>query len=534
MWRSDGMLNGLISSLPPRPGISLPLGRLFERRRRASLGGRCLVSLLFAVLIPSLSLAAATVNVPVGSRAYDDLERLEVKGLVSSGLLSTRPFGRSEAARLVKEAGAALDVRGEGADILMRLEKEFARELDGDGARTFFRPARSFYIRGLYSDRVPYFNSVNNNGDAFSDGGSLRAGMAAEAAFLNAFALYLNPEYRLDGGTSRGELAEGYLKAALGPIEFQAGRDSMWWGPGYHGGLLLADNARALDMVRLSTARPVILPWVFGRLGLLRPTVFLARLEKDRDFANANLLGMRLDFKPLPSLSVALSRVFMFGGEGRRSLSSSDWFEVFTASDSAEHAKSPINGNQLASIDASYVFVNQWRFIPFSGVKLYTEWAAEDSSGETKTPTGRANIYGAYIDEPLWLKDTDLRVEWANTGRSERYGPRWYKHGVYTSGYTHRGRVIGHHMGGDSKDFFARAQHHWKGGTRLALEADIERSGVHGALKTKRKWYAAEISLAAPYGMTMTGGAGVEDIDGPSGLESYTGSTAWLSVDKAF
>jgi len=131
-------------------------------------------------------------------------------------------------------------------------------------------------------------------------------------------------------------LQDAYVKAGIGPFDFQAGRDAMRWGPGYHGSLLMSNNAEPLDMIKASTAHPVILPWVFGKLGPMRPTLFLARLEEDRDFPRANLLGMRLDFKPTPAFGFALNRVILFGGEGRQALSASDWASVFFATDSAE------------------------------------------------------------------------------------------------------------------------------------------------------------------------------------------------------
>jgi hypothetical protein len=35
----------------------------------------------------------------------------------------------------------------------------------------------------------------------------------------------------------------------------------------------------------------------------------------------------------------------------------------------------------------------------------------------------------------------------------------WYNHHIYTAGYTYKGRIIGHHMGTDSKDFFVEASY---------------------------------------------------------------------------
>lgn len=494
--------------------------------------GLCLV-IIALLALPGLSVAGVSVNVPVGSRLYRDLERLEVKGLIPGAMLSTRPMSREEAALLVREAERLNRRAGreEGAEaVIRRMTGRLSEELSSEYGGSYLKPAERVYLKGLYFDRPPETPAVNNDGDEPGEGTNLRAGLSLRAGLFGVLALHVNPEFRYGDDYSNGRLRYGYLKTALAWLELQAGRENMWWGPGYHGSILLSNNTEPLEVVRLTTTRPVVMPWITRPLGLLKPTLFLARLEEDRDFPNANLLGMRLDFKPTTRLQFGLSRVFVFGGEGRKTLDSSDWFEVFTAQDSAEHSSSPINGNQIVSVDLSYVYVNSLRLIPFSGIKLYTEWGAEDSSGETKSPTGRANICGVYIDEPLWLRNLDLRVEWANTARNRRYGPRWYTHGVYTSGYTFKGRVIGHHMGGDSRDLFVRAQYHFGRGGLVALETDEEKSGVHSRRVTRRRWWGAEVSVPLGEMVLMTAGGGVETLKPAAGAET-DGASGFLTLE---
>lgn len=395
----------------------------------------------------------------------------------------------------------------------------------------FFKPVESLNARLLHADRTPRFASVNSNGDAFVEGFNLRTRYALSMEAADVISIYASPEYRYGEDASYGELVRWYAKLDVWNLTLQAGRDSMWWGAGYHGNLLITNNAKPFDMVKVTVDHPALLPWIFGYLGPFRPTVFLTRLEEERDFPHANLFGMRLDFKPLPSFQFGLNRVFMLGGEGRESLDFNDWMNVFIASDSAEHSAVPIDGNQIASIDASYVFVNVWEYLPFSGIKIYTEWGAEDSSGDTKTPSGRANIYGALIDGPFWLENFDFRVEWANTARSARYGPQWYTHWKYTTGYTYEGNVIGHHMGSDSRDLFLRVQYHFGVGALIGVEADREDSGVHGDSEVKRRWLAADFEYPLSGSLFLSGGAGVEDIEDPDEPESGLNPVSWLKID---
>jgi hypothetical protein len=81
------------------------------------------------------------------------------------------------------------------------------------------------------------------------------------------------------------------------------------------------------------------------------PTVFDA--PRETGIFRTNILGMRLDFKPR-AFQIAVNRVFMFGGDGRKSLTASGWVKVFLTQTRLS-ADSPISGNQIASIDASYL-----------------------------------------------------------------------------------------------------------------------------------------------------------------------------------
>lgn len=487
-----------------------------------------LIALISVIVVPALAHPASSVNVEPGSVIYRDLDSLESMGLIPSSLLSTRPISKLEAVRLLFEAERRLQTlfgrKKERASVVIgRLERALNGELEKTGA-LIVKPIDKAYARFLYADASPYFPSVNNNGDGFKGGTNARAGFAFTAEAFGAFSFYLNPEYRLDDA-SRVELKTGYAEAGFWGLEVEAGRDSLWWGPGYHGSLILSNNAEPFDMLKATSQRPFLLPWIFRGLGPMRPTIFLATLEDDRDFSNANLFGMRLDFKPAPSFECALSRVLLFGGDGRAGLGSDDLMGLFIAADEAEHSSSSIDGDQIASIDFSYIFAGESAFLPFSSVKLYGEIGAEDSSGDTKTPTSKAYLAGALVDEPFWLENVTLRAEWAQTARWDRLAQRaWYRHHIYTDGYTYNGRVIGHHMGSDAIDLFLRAEYRFQNWTIIGAEADFERSEVHTS-DQKRTWYAVDIEYQAKDNIILKAGAGNEesDSDGEGGVAAWTG-----------
>lgn len=55
------------------------------------------------------------------------------------------------------------------------------------------------------------------------------------------------------------------LNANLGYLQLSIGRDNIQWGPRGNGGLLLSQNAPALDMIKLSVAGQKKLPWFFKK-----------------------------------------------------------------------------------------------------------------------------------------------------------------------------------------------------------------------------------------------------------------------------
>ena len=85
------------------------------------------------------------------------------------------------------------------------------------------------------------------------------------------------------------------------------------------------------------------------------------------------------------------------------------------------------------------------RFLPIAtGVKLYTEWGAEDES--KSIPVDLASITGAYFTDVFKMPGFDVKAEIA------KFNKIFYTHFRYLSGYTHKSIFIGHHAGGDSED----------------------------------------------------------------------------------
>jgi Capsule assembly protein Wzi len=385
--------------------------------------------------------AIASTYIPVGDRIYDLLYRLEAEGVIESGLLTTQPLSRKEAVRLLLEAERN---SGNSSTFIQSLVASLKYELrnDIDNAR-FIKPLDFLYGKYLYADSDIQKLYYNIDGDNYDKGSNLRFGFDSRAE-LDWFSLYINPELRYSEDGTALVMKRGYGVLSFLGLDLQIGKDSQWWGPGYHGALLLTNNAEPFTMVRLTNPQPVLLPWVLKYLGPFNFTFFATRLEKDRkDVPEPYLWGMRLNFKPHPYFEFGLTRTALLGGEGR-SEDLKTWWYSFTGQ--GENIKGVEAGDQRAGFDLKLTL--PFRLQP---LQLYAEAAGEDEAGGL--PTKWAYVTGIYLPRLLSLERIAFRAEYA-TDHVTGHPNIWYNHHIYTAGYTYEGRIIGHHMGTDSRDIF--------------------------------------------------------------------------------
>ena len=520
------------------------------------IGSLCL-SLILIITVNHNVYAASSSNIPLDSSIYEDLERLELKGLINSGVLSSKPFSRIEGARIVKEA-IAVSSSPEFKDktgyqsIIDRLKKEFAIELtksketyeskeseESEVSQESVRltPLKSAYLTILYSYAEPIHISKNNSGNIYTAGANIRAGFSSAATFYDSATILLAPEMSFNNKAVGVDFYNAYLLLDIVGIELEIGRDSMWWGNGKNGSLLLSNNMRPFDMIKLTSTESFILPWIFQYLGQFKPVVFYTSLESKRDIPNAKFAGMRLDFKPLPQFQIGLTRTIMFGGDGRATMGIGGWFNTFFVNAISEHFNSTYDNDQLASIDAALTFSNQSDTLPFTGLRLYTEWGAEDSAGAAgggiPNPNGFSYMVGLLVDEPARINGVDIRAEWADTAMNERYGVLWYKHGVYTFGYTYNRRVMGHAMGGDANSLYLRTQYHLDNGGVLGVEYEGVWSGIHRN-STSYRWLGGDISYPVLKYLTLEGGGGYETTKDSSSSFTVKGIVIWTTAKLNF
>jgi len=253
----------------------------------------------------------------------------------------------------------------------------------------------------------------------------------------------------VDGEEVRGDGSQ--IGVDLGNWSIAASTMDRWWGPGWDGSLILSNNSRPIPALTIgrNTTRAFKSKWL-SWIGPWDMNLIWGRLEEERTIPNARFFGMRVNFRPLKSLEIGLSRTAQWCGDGRPCGFDTFIDMLFGKDNIGDAGTTPENepGNQLAGFDVRWT--NFWFGTP---VSLYGQMIGEDEAG------GFPSRYLAQFG-----------IEGSGISR-EQYSFRWfaevagtscdivkstvlygcgYRHVTYKSGYTYRSRIIGHGLDNDA------------------------------------------------------------------------------------
>ena len=483
--------------------ISFAFGSHRQLPRKARVGLIALILLvLTGVASPGLWIqqAHASVNLPLHHWSYDAIERLTALGIIDGAMVVAKPYSRKQAAKYVARAIERIradEIRPDGREVLAeplleRLMAEFRPELTDLGtiARkttepssepSSTEPSSTFRYGARLQTEVDAFSvgggqtvrfRENRGGEYYANGVQNQTDVRGWLEVGDWAALMVQPKFisnrdALSNGPTVGPLTslndqyvylrEASLKLTYWNVALEAGRGTQWWGPGYHGSLLLTDHAFPLDMIKLGSEEAFRLPWVFRDLGEWKVNSFLAQLEKNRDFSHAKIFGLRLNYLPTAWLEVGATRLTQFGGQGSGQSFPKAVVDCY---------KNP--PNQTGTQDCNEQSVIDFRarlpqvpyLIPFrGGMQIYGELGSEDKWSQIPIPSRAAYLAGLYIPQ-LFERDTmDLRIEYADTDYTRRKTGLvgvWYNNGNFPSGMRQYGFPLGHSMGTDAIDLYIR------------------------------------------------------------------------------
>ncbi|GFO69012.1 hypothetical protein GMLC_25910 [Geomonas limicola] len=469
---------------------------------------RLAIIAIFCLLFAGSAFALSSPNVPLDSPIYLYLEKLSGYGLITSDFRGIRPFSRSEAARLLKEAEANLasgtypELAGE---LVLRLRELLPREaelyaneqqaprfdtamgtaklryvyLDGQ-PRSFFRAVNDPGNEGVFgigsglrpptpypsptqqrgSEGTPLFE--NNEGVIYHSGSNLDLRASGEAYYGAQTALLVEPMllWSEKDDDTRLRLNKGYLKLGGKGLELELGRDENWLGPGYRGTLTLTNNAKNFDEVKLSSPEPVKTRYLWD----LKYDLIFSRFEKTTTGTARRqpfFIGFKLSMKPTENFEFGINLGRQAGGPGVPN-GPADTLRGLVGGTSSD------NSNSVAGIDLRY------RIPWLRNAEIYGEYSGEDSAAFW--PIVESYLAGFYIPRLSASGKDDLRFEYL------RGNQILYTNSTFPEGYLRYNLPIGHSQGGGTQEFFLRYSHWFSVRNNLALEAFRTSRGDYGRI----------------------------------------------------
>lgn len=429
-----------------------------------------LLALLFSFIFLNGAFGYVNVSISEEGDVYRAIDKLIALRLISKAVTGHRPWSRKEVAALVLEADqnlpqlrdAYLEVRA--ARTLKYLKKKFAKELAGE-SHFSFRPFEEVRLGYLFLDsprrNIPVNVGTNDQINAFIN--PLTAyqrgrpfGETHNANFEFRHFLDLSKYFSIVGrsqflfsghsGSSpdmmEWDFDELYLRSEFKNVGIQIGRDQLAWGPTPEGGVFHSTNAKPLDLFKISNIHPFHYPWILKFLGPSRFSCYFSVLESNREHDYAYLTGWKFSFLPWRNFELGLSHSVMGGGQG--GISASFWKRFIDLTGPVGNlfgAETHIS-NRVAGPD----FVI--RFPGLRGLTFYYEFLVEDHLNIKRWDA-------MFLDEAMQqvgLFFPRLNRDGSKTLRAEFLysGFRTYRHQQYTSGWTHKGRLIGNELGPDA------------------------------------------------------------------------------------
>jgi membrane-associated phospholipid phosphatase len=434
---------------------------------------------------------AGSTYVPLDSWVYPAIERLSALGIIHGEFLGLRPWTRTQIALLVSNAEkSSVDklANNTGASLLLqRLESDFSPrgEIGVSGANQSIR-LESLYTQSTYISGQPlnssyYFGQtlINNFGRPYQEGYNQVTGFTARAE-EGRFAYYVRGEYQhapsapayspgveqviaqasnipVQAPTPFPEvndfrLLDAYVSGTLAGNAISVGKQSLWWGPGEGGAMIMSDNAEPFYMLQINRTVPFTLPSIFKYMGPIRYDGFFGRLAGHQYPPRPFMHGEKISFQPTKNLEFGFSRTAVFAGEGITPLTVDVFLHsLFSTTSSTNPGSSLRNspGARHSAFDFSYKipWLRDW-------LTLYSDSLVHDDVSPVDAPRRAAINPGIYLAKFPKLNKLDLRVEAVNTDppiTNSNGGKFIYWEGIYRDMYLNEGNLLGNWIGREGK-----------------------------------------------------------------------------------
>lgn len=329
-----------------------------------------------------------------------------------------------------------------------------------------------------YSSNYPRMRYLlhNSDGDFIDQKWTPFLNVSGNAKFFS----YFNFGYKIQGSEhNRFLVKHAAMEFKTDAISFMVGKNSVWLGHGYHGSLLLSNNAEPFKLIKFQTEQPFRIPYI-GRFNYL---IFNGWTQ------NFKILAQRFTYFPVSWLELGLNQTVIY----QRNYKLWEFFKILSASQ--ENLSGHYNNDQRASMDIALHMPFLKNFPPLKNGKIYFEYAGEDiyawwqpEDGKWLGPIG-IDFFDTGITMGILLEteNSQMRAEYSQNysvktifydiysviSNNTLYSKKWYT----TIPFVSYGAVMGHHMGVEADDLYFELKHRWDKNS-IKLFFDKERHGL--------------------------------------------------------
>lgn len=450
--------------------------------------------------------SAGSTYIELDSWIYPAVERLAALGVIRRPFLGLRPWTRTSVALMLADAQDLVEDNPEQSAqveaLYSALKTEFSPEL---GLVEDRATNQSIRLESVYAGIYPISGTplndsyhfgqtiINNFGRPYWEGFNAVSGFTSRAE-AGHFFFYVRGEYQhapgapaystsvrtvilnADGNcppsplnppppclqpatpapsASQFRLLDTYVGFTAFGNQISVGKQSLWWGTGESGAMIMSDNAEPLYMLRINRILPLRIPLLSRVLGPLRYDNFFGKLSGHHFPLDPFFYGDKISFQPTENIEFGFSRTAVFAGQGKTPLTFGTFkTSFFSATDVGPGIKGTPRdpGARHGAFDFSYrlPFLRKW-------VTLYSEAVAHDEPSPLAAPRRAAIVPGIYISHFPRLNKLDLRVESGYTDIptvgivAQQGGHFLYWESIYHDAYTQKGNLIGSWIGRDGK-----------------------------------------------------------------------------------
>jgi membrane-associated phospholipid phosphatase len=454
--------------------------------------------------------STAPIYVPLDSWVYPALKRLAALGYIPDQFSDIGPWTRIECSRQSEEAADFVEqnearrdgpgVREEALRLIHDLKVEFGNDSRaGNAVRLESVYTGVTAIRGTpLNDSYHFGQTLWDNYDRpYGQGLSDDTGGSAYATY-GRFSLYFRGEYQYAPGsaaaspsvlafissadgtpvqaghaiadTSRFQPLDMYAGVQLGPENITFGKQSLWWGPGEDSAFAFSDNAAPFYMLRISQAKPLVLPGFLSHLGRIKTEIIFGKLSGHHYPARPYVQAQKITFDLTNNLEIGFTRSAFFGGVGHPLTFGSLAATLFSfnSQDYGPYGfRADLAGDRHSDFDFRWRVPGLTRYLT-----IYSDSYADDEPNPIDAPRRSAWGPGLYLSQLPGLRRMDFRFETYSTllYRGDAGGNFLYWDGQYRDSYTNEGNLLGSWIGRDARAYSGTLSYWVSGRSRLEAQ----------------------------------------------------------------